>query len=81
MRSSEGGEGGMETQRGGNKPRPNLLPSDFTALREGGGRQGCIQHNYCDKELLSQGDQNFTQNILCSHYIGEQGDIDFKACP
>ena len=34
----EGKEGWR--QRGGNKPRPNLLPSDFTALREGGGARG-----------------------------------------
>ena len=50
----------META-GGDKPRPNLLPSDFSALREGYSTR-CIQRrNYmCDKELLSQGDSSKT---------------------
>ena len=30
---------GKEEEEGENKPRPNLLPSDFTALREGGRRR------------------------------------------
>ena len=64
MRSGEG-EGWR--QREGNKPRPNLLPSDFSALGEG----YAVHTTTCDKELLSQGDSSKT---------GDKDDIMLIKC-
>ena len=61
--ASERGKGELERRRE-NKPRPNLLPSDFTALREKGREGGLRGAHYittCDKELLSQGDQKTSE--------------------